>query len=75
VVKVTVEDKPFAVVIHICMKRTERISLYICLYLKIERMTCFLFYLLCFLFYKIGEQEVEQVLPGRVNGTEWGSRE
>jgi hypothetical protein len=34
-----------------------RISLHSYLYLKLAKMPCFSFYLLCFLFHKIGEQE------------------
>jgi hypothetical protein len=40
------------------------ISLYSCLYLKVAKMLCLSYYLLCFLFNKIGEQEGEQILPG-----------
>jgi hypothetical protein len=40
------------------------ISLYSYLYLKLTKMLCLSYCLLCFLFKKIGEQEGKQVLPG-----------
>jgi hypothetical protein len=45
------------VVIHKCMEATLRISLYSDLYPKLAKMICLSFYLLCFLFNKIGEEE------------------
>jgi hypothetical protein len=61
---------PIWVVIHICVEITQGISLYSYLYLKLVKTPCFSYYLLCFLFYKIGEQEggMEEVLPGDVRG-------
>jgi hypothetical protein len=54
------------------METTQGISLLSCIYFKLAGMSCFPFYLLCFFFYKIGEQEgrsgsAEGV--GRVFGT------
>jgi hypothetical protein len=46
---------PFKIVVYICMKRAWGISLY--LYLKLAKMPCFSYCLLCVFFYKIGEQE------------------
>jgi hypothetical protein len=43
------------VVIHMCMEATVGTSLY--RYLQIPKMLCFSYYLLWFLFNKIGEQE------------------
>jgi hypothetical protein len=39
------------------MEKTQENSLCSYLYLKQAKMSCFLFYLLCFFFCKIGEQE------------------
>jgi hypothetical protein len=47
------------------------ISLYSYLYLKLAKMLCLSYYLLCFLFNKIG-QEAEQVLPGSKG--DWGKK-
>jgi hypothetical protein len=58
-------DKPIGVVILICMERTQGIFLCICLYLKLAKMPCFFFNLLCF-FYKIGEPEGRTVSVGVV---------
>jgi hypothetical protein len=41
------------------------ISLYSYIYLKLAKMLCLSYYLSCFLFNKIGEQEGKQFLPGR----------
>jgi hypothetical protein len=49
-------DEPIWVVIHMCMEATQEISLYSYLYLELAKMAYFS-YLLCFFFYKIGEQE------------------
>jgi hypothetical protein len=55
------------VAIHMCMEATLGVSLYTYLYLKLAKMLRFSYYLLCFLFNKIGEQE------GRTSSaTEWG---
>jgi hypothetical protein len=50
-------DEPIWVVIHICMETTQRTSLYSYLYLKLAKTPHFSYYLLCFLFKKIREQE------------------
>jgi hypothetical protein len=42
---------------YICMEITQGISLYSYLYLKLPKTPCFSYHLLCFFFYKIGEQE------------------
>jgi hypothetical protein len=49
--------EPIWAVIHIGMATTQRISLYSYLYLKPTKTSCFSYYLLCFFFNKIGEQE------------------
>jgi hypothetical protein len=45
------------VAIYMCMEASLGISLYSYLYLKLAKMLCLSYYLLCFLFNKIGEQE------------------
>jgi hypothetical protein len=50
-------DESIQVVIHMCMEATQGISVYSYLYLKLAKMLCRFYYLLCFLFYKIREQE------------------
>jgi hypothetical protein len=50
-------DEPMWVVIHKCMEAVIGICLYSYLYLKLARMLCLSYYLLCFLFNKIREQE------------------
>jgi hypothetical protein len=45
------------VAIHKCMEATLRISLYSYLYQKLAKMVHLSYYLLCFPFNKIGEQE------------------
>jgi hypothetical protein len=50
-------DETIWVVIHICMETTQRISLYSYPCLKLPKTPCFSYYLLCFFFKKIGEQE------------------
>jgi hypothetical protein len=64
-VKETGRDEPIGVVIHTCMETTQDISLCGYLYLKLAKMPCFSNYVLCFVFYKITEQE------GRT-GSAWG---
>jgi hypothetical protein len=58
-------DEPNEVVICICFETTQGNSLCRYLFLKLARRSCFPFYLLCFFFYKIREQE------GRT-GSAWG---
>jgi hypothetical protein len=50
-------DEPIWVVIHKYMETTLGLSLYSYLYLKLAKTVCFSYYLSCFLFKKIGEQE------------------
>jgi hypothetical protein len=42
-VKRTGRDEPIGVVIHVCMKTTQKISLCSYLYLKLAKMPCFSF--------------------------------
>jgi hypothetical protein len=56
-VKRTGRDEPVGVVIHISMETTQGISLCSYLYLKFAKTPCFSYYVICFLFYKIREQE------------------
>jgi hypothetical protein len=56
-VKSSGTDEPMWVVIYICMEAMLGISLYSYLYVKLAKMLCVSYYLLCFLFNKIGEQE------------------
>jgi hypothetical protein len=51
------KDEPKWVVIHMCVEAMLGISLYSYLYLKLAKMLCLSYYLLCFLFNKIREQE------------------
>jgi hypothetical protein len=50
-------DEPIGVVIHICMETTQGNSLCSYLYLELAKISHFSFYLSCFFFYNIGEQE------------------
>jgi hypothetical protein len=61
-------DKSIGVLIHICMGTTQRIFLCNYLHLKLAKTACFSNYVLCLLFYTVGEQEGKQVLPRR-----WGN--
>jgi hypothetical protein len=56
-VKSSGRDEPIWVVIYICMVATLGIPLYSYLYLKLAKTLSFSYYLLSFLFNKIGEQE------------------
>jgi hypothetical protein len=67
VVKRSVRDELIWVVIHICMETTQRIFLYSYPYRKLAKMPCFSYYLLCFFFNKIGEQE-----GGTGSAQSWG---
>jgi hypothetical protein len=49
-------DEPIQVVIHMCREAMLGISLYSYLYLKLAKMLCLSYYLLCFFFNKIGEE-------------------
>jgi hypothetical protein len=68
-VKRSGRDEPIWVAIHKCMEATLGIFLYSYLHLKLAKMLCLSYYLLCFLFNKIREQ------GGRTgsaqNGGEW----
>jgi hypothetical protein len=55
VVKRSGRDEPVQAVIHMCMEAMLGIPLYSYLYLKVAKMLCLSYYLLCFLFNKIGE--------------------
>jgi hypothetical protein len=50
-------DNPMWVAIHKCMEPMLGISLYSYLYLKLAKMLCLSYYLLCFLFNKIRKEE------------------
>jgi hypothetical protein len=56
-VKRSGRDEPMWVVILMCREAMLGISLYSYLYLKPVKMLCLSYYLLCFLFNKIREQE------------------
>jgi hypothetical protein len=56
VVKRSGRDEPIQVVIHMCMEAMVGISLYRHLYLKLAKKLRLSYYLLCFLFNKIGEE-------------------
>jgi hypothetical protein len=55
-VKRSGRDEPIQVIIHKCMKAMLGISLYSYPYVKLAKMLCLSYYLLCFLFNKIGEE-------------------
>jgi hypothetical protein len=57
VVKRPGRNESIWVVIHMCMETTQGVFLYSYPYLKLAKTTCFSYYLLCFFFNKIGEQE------------------
>jgi hypothetical protein len=56
VVKRSGTDKPIWVVIHMCMKQCYESLRIAYLYLNLAKMLCLSYYLLCFLFKKIGEE-------------------
>jgi hypothetical protein len=56
VVKRSGRDEPIWVVIHMCMEAMLGISPYSYPYLKLAKTLCLSYYLLCFLFNKIGEE-------------------
>jgi hypothetical protein len=60
-------DESMWVVTCMCMEATLGISLYSCLHLKLAKTLYLSFYLLCFLFNKIGEQE-----DGSCSAQKWG---
>jgi hypothetical protein len=55
-VKRSGREEPIWVVIHMCMEVMQRISLYSYLYIKLAIMLYLSYYLLCFLFNKIGKE-------------------
>jgi hypothetical protein len=50
-------DEPMWIAIHMCMEAMLGISLYSYLYLKLAKTLCLSYFLLCFLFNKIREEE------------------
>jgi hypothetical protein len=63
-------------VIHICMETAQAISLYSSLCLKLAKPPCFSYYVLCFFFYKIREQESKTgSSPRQLPGGRWGEGE
>jgi hypothetical protein len=54
-VKRSGRDEPTRIAIHMCMEATLGISLYSYLYLKLAKILCLSYHLLCFLFNKIGK--------------------
>jgi hypothetical protein len=73
-VKRSGRDEPIWVVIYKCMKTTQKVSLQSYPYLKLPKPPCFSYYLLCFYFNKIREQEggtgsAQKVGGGRVAQT------
>jgi hypothetical protein len=63
---------PIGAAIHMCMETTLGISLYTYPYLKLAKKPRLSYYLLCFLFNKIGEQEQ---VPARKGVVGWWGRE
>jgi hypothetical protein len=53
------------------METIPGISLYSYLHLKLAKMPCFSYYILCFSFNKIRSKKAEQVLPGGGAGGRW----
>jgi hypothetical protein len=70
-VKRSGRDEPMWVAIHMCMKAMLGFSLCSYLYLKLAKMLCLSYYLLCFLFNKIGEQESGTDSAQKWGGGEW----
>jgi hypothetical protein len=73
-VKRSGRDEPMWVVIHMYMEAMLGNSLYSNLYLKLAKMLCLSYYLLCFLFKKL-EKRAEQDLPGSGGQAAWGGGE
>jgi hypothetical protein len=57
-VKRSGRDEPVRVIIHMYMEAMLGLSLYSYLYLKLAKMLCLYYYLLCLLFNKIGSEGV-----------------
>jgi hypothetical protein len=55
-VKRSGRDESIRVIIHVCMEARLGVSLYSYLYLKLAKMLCLSYCLLCFLFNKIGKE-------------------
>jgi glycosyltransferase involved in cell wall biosynthesis len=55
--KISGRDEPMWIAIHKCMEAVVGFCLYSYLYLKLAKAPCLSYYLLCFLFNKIREQE------------------
>jgi hypothetical protein len=68
-------DESIQVVIHICMETMLGISLYSYLYLKLAKMLCLSYYLLCFLFNKIGKEGIKGSAWKQGGGEEEGEGE
>jgi hypothetical protein len=60
-------NEPVWVAIHKCMEATLGISQNSYIYPKLAKMPCLSYYLLCFLFNKIGEEE-----GGKGSAWKWG---
>jgi hypothetical protein len=71
-VKRSGRDEPKWVAIHKCMEAMVGISLYSYVYLKLAKMLCLSYYLLCFFFNKIGEQESGTGSAQKYEVGQWG---
>jgi hypothetical protein len=67
-------DEPIWVAIHKCMEAMLGISLYSYIYLKLAKTLCLSYYLLCFLFNKIGEKQEGTVSAQKTVGGCGGRR-
>jgi hypothetical protein len=67
-VKRSGRDESMWVAAHMCMEELLGISLYSYLYLKLAKILCLPYYLLCFLFKKIREQEGFSQKQGQERG-------
>jgi hypothetical protein len=67
-------ERLIGITIHIYMEMSQGNSLYIYLYLKQAKMSCFLFYLFSFFFYKIGNRRAKLVLPKGEGWHQWEER-
>jgi hypothetical protein len=74
VVKRSGRDEWIQVVIHMYMEAMLGISLYSCLYLKLQKMLCLSYYLLCFLFNKIGQDSAWKQGSGGRGNWGWGGK-
>jgi hypothetical protein len=62
-------DEPLYIAIYKFMEAMLGVSLYSYLYLKLAKTLCLFYYLLCFLFNRIGEQEFSPQFRGEVAQT------